>query len=481
MKELAALAIDEAVSAGATYADARAVVEDTESVSVQNASVEGVERGTTRGVGIRVLVDGAWGFAGTARVDRSHILDAARRAVDVARASSTARRAPVRLAPVDVRTDTWVTPFETDPFAVPLEAKLELLFAATAAANGAADLAFANGSFDAWRTTKWFLSTEGADLHQTILQVSGGLSCTAISEGEVQTRSFPNSFRGYCGTGGWEDIVALNLAGRAPGYAEEAEALLSAPELPADVTTVVVDGNQLALQVHESVGHPLELDRVLGHEAAYAGTSFVNLDQRGDLRYGGPAVNFTLDTTTPKAMGTYGYDDEGVPAGRSPLVVEGIFNDFLTSRETAPLLGEDARSNGTMRADSWARIPLIRMTNIHLEPGEGSLDELLSDTGDGVFLTTNRSWSIDDKRVNFQFGCEVAYEIRDGQLGRMYRNPTYTGRTTELWGSCDAIAGPQEWVVYGTPNCGKGQPPQVARVAHGAAPARFRGVQVGVR
>ncbi|HEY8341207.1 MAG TPA: TldD/PmbA family protein, partial [Egibacteraceae bacterium] len=261
----------------------------------------------------------------------------------------------------------------------------------------------------------------------------------------------------------------------------EAVALLAAPELPAGVGTVILDGNQVALQVHESVGHPLELDRILGYEAAYAGTSFVQVGDRGSLRYGSELVNLTLDSTTPKALGTFGFDDEGVPAQRVPLVVDGVLRDVLSSRETAPVLGEDARSNGTMRAESWHALPLIRMTNIHLEPGTGSLDDLIADTDEGVFMTTNRSWSIDDKRVNFQFGCEAAWEIRDGRLGRMYRNPTYTGRTTDFWGSCDAIAGPEEWRVHGTPNCGKGQPGQIARVAHGAAPARFRNVQVGVR
>jgi len=479
MDEEAGAALDAAVGAGAGYVDVRTVTEEVESVSVQDERVDGVERRTSRGIGIRVLVDGAWGFAGTARLDRASVLAAAATAVEVARASAGLRRAPVRLAPTEVATATYRTPLATDPFAVGVEEKLELLLAATASANAAAPLAFATASTDAWRTTKRFRSSEGADITQEIVQVAGGVECVAIADGEVQRRSFPNSFRGYCGTGGWEDVVALDLAGRAPGYADEAVALLTAPDLPAGTRTVVLDGNQLALQVHESVGHPTELDRILGYEAGFAGTSFVRPDDAGHLRYGSEHVHLTLDTTTPRALGTFGFDDEGTPAGRHPLVVAGILQGFLTSRETAPVLGDDARSNGTMRADSWSSIPLIRMTNIHLEPGEGSLEQLLDDTGDGVFMTTNRSWSIDDKRVDFAFGCEVAYEIRGGRLGRRYRNPTYGGRTTDFWGSCDGVAGPEEWSVYGTPNCGKGQPAQVARVAHGAAPARFRNVTTG--
>ena len=480
MDELATLALDEAVAAGAAYADVRAVTEETESLTVQDQRVEAVGRETTRGIGVRVLVDGAWGFAGTARLDRGNVLGAARSAVEIARASATARRAPIRLAPATAVVGEYTTPHEIDPFDVPVDAKLELLLAAAAAAKQTAGLAFAKASTDSWKTTKWFVSSQGARLRQTILQVAGGVECVAVDDTQVQARSFPNSFRGYCGTGGWEDVVALDLVGRAPRYADEAVALLSAPDLPEQTGTVVLDGSQIALQVHESVGHPLELDRIYGYEAAYAGTSWVGARDAGDLRYGSELVNLTLDSTTPRAMGTYGFDDEGVPAGRFPLVTGGVLRDFLTSRETAALLSDDARSNGTMRAESWGTIPLIRMSNIHLEPGGGSFDDLLADTGDGIYMATNRSWSIDDKRLNFQFGCEVAYEIRNGRLGRLYRNPTYTGRTPVFWGSCDAIAGPQEWTVYGTPNCGKGQPGQVARVAHGAAPARFRDVQMGV-
>jgi TldD protein len=481
VEELAALALDEAAGL-ADYADVRAVTEETESVSVQDQRLDGVERATTRGIGIRVLAGGSWGFAATARLERAAVLEAAHRAHAVALASAQVQRRPVRLTPVPVaRGATYTTPLRVDPFTVPLDEKLALLFAATAAAGAVDGLSFTRGSTDAWRTTKRFLSSEGADVAQTVVQVAGGVECVAIADGQLQTRSFPNSFRGYCGTGGWEDVLALDLAGRAPGYAEECVALLTAPDLPAQTGTLVLDGNQLALQVHESVGHATELDRVLGYEAAYAGTSFLEPGDRGRLRYGSPLVNLTLDSTTPKALGTYGWDDEGVPAGRHVLVADGILQGFLTSRETAAELDDGTVSNGTMRADSWAAIPLIRMTNIHLEPGEGSLEELLEDTGDGVFLSTNRSWSIDDKRVNFAFGCEVAYEIRGGKLGRRYRNPTYQGRTTAFWGSCDAVAGPQAWQVYGTPNCGKGQPGQVARVAHGAAPARFRDVAMGHR
>jgi TldD protein len=216
-------------------------------------------------------------------------------------------------------------------------------------------------------------------------------------------------------------------------------------------------------------------------EEAYAGTSFLTIGDRGRLRYGSPLVTVVADATIAGGLGTFAYDDEGVPAQRVPIITEGVFENFISSRETAPALGPQARSTGAMRADGWGHLPLIRMTNVNLEPGSGTLAEMIGDTKDGLFMDTNTSWSIDDKRVNFQFGCEMAWRIRDGRLAEVYRNPNYTGITTRFWGSCDAVAGPEEWDLWGTPNCGKGQPGQGAHVGHAASPARFRDVLVGVR
>jgi TldD protein len=243
------------------------------------------------------------------------------------------------------------------------------------------------------------------------------------------------------------------------------------------LTTIVLDGDQVALQVHESVGHPTELDRVYGTEASYAGTSFLKPADLGSLRYGSELMNITGDPTTPGGLGSFGFDDEGVPASRTPVVEAGRLTGFLTSRETAARIGSG--NGGSMRADSWNRMPLVRMTNLHLEPGEGTLEDLLGDVDDGVYMETNRSWSIDDKRLNFQFGTQIAWEIKGGKLGRMLRDATYTGITPVFWGSLDAVAGPDSWQLYGLTNCGKGQPGQSAHVSHGAAPARFRKVQVG--
>jgi TldD protein len=275
-------------------------------------------------------------------------------------------------------------------------------------------------------------------------------------------------------------VRKYDLMNNAQRLAEEAVQLLDAEPCPSITTTLILDGNQLGLQIHESIGHPTELDRVLGSEAAYAGMSFVTPEKRGNLKYGSDIMHVTHDSTLAGGLGSFGYDDDGVKSQRVDLIKNGLFLNYLTSRETAHVVG-DTRSNGTNRADGWNRIPIIRMTNINLEPGAGTLAELIADTKEGVFMSTNRSWSIDDRRLNFQFGCEIAWEIVDGKLGRMFKNPNYTGITPVFWGSLDRICGPEEWVIWGTPNCGKGQPGQTAHVAHGAAPSRFRNVQVGIR
>jgi len=478
LAELANLARDEVRRHGVDYADVRAVQEDSESIDVRDDDVQGVSRASNRGVGVRVLIGGSWGFAATSETDDHNLRRTAERAVDIARASATVQRDQVRLDDTPPPSGSYTTPHQRDPFDVPLTERVEHLLAVAAAGREAAGVAFVEATSDAWRRRTFFRSTEGGWFDQTVLQVGGGMRALAIKAGDVQRRSYPNSFRGQFTCGGWEDVLALDLVGHAKETAEEAVALLDAPELSPAQRTLIIESSQLALQVHESVGHATELDRILGMERAYAGTSFVEVSDRGQLRYGSPLVTVTADATTPGGMGTFGYDDDGVPAGKSTLVQDGVLVGFLTNRESAAAIGE--RSNGTARAESWGTIPLIRMNNVSLQPGEGNLESIVDDTDDGVLLLTNKSWSIDDRRVNFQFACEAAYEIRGGQRGRLYKNPTYAGRTTDFWGSCDAIGGPEEWTVWGVPNCGKGQPGQVARVGHGASSGRFRNVTTGV-
>jgi TldD protein len=478
MRELLQAALDAAVGAGATYADVRGADLMSEALSVEGNVVESLERSDSRGFGVRVLADGAWGHASTSKLEPEQASRVAIRAVEVARASATRSAKPVELAPEPVHRETWASPYKKDPFAVSLEEKVACLAEASEIMQRVAGVKSGRGTMDLLKQRTWFVSSEGSDIEQTIVHTGAGIEATAVKDGEIQTRSYPGSFRGHLEAAGYEVIEAMNLAENAERTAEEAVQLLRADECPPATTTLVLDGHQVMLQVHESVGHPTELDRVLGMEAAFAGTSFVGIEDVGNLKYGSELVNITADATIPGGLGTYAFDDEGVAAQRVDLVKDGILAGFQTSRETASAVGAD-RSNGTMRAEGWENFPLIRMTNINLLPGAGSLDDLISDVDDGIFMATNRSWSIDDKRKNFQFGCEIAWEIKAGKLGRILKNPRYTGITPQFWASCDAVAGPEEWRVWGTPNCGKGQPGQTMRVGHGTSPARFRNVTIG--
>lgn len=476
MKEITDQVLNAAELGGAEYADVRVEHKRVQVVVVKNGAVEAISDEESQGFGVRVLVDGAWGFACSWRLESAEAERVTRQAIAIARASALARRERVVLGEPVRTVATYATPVARDPFAVSLDDKIALLLAADRAMRTVPGIAVAEGSLECQRLHKVFANSEGSYIEQTLIETGGGIEALAVSADDAQKRSYPNSFGRHQGTVGFELIERFDLVGNAPRIAEEAVQLLTAKPCPSMTTTVILDPTQTALQVHESCGHPIELDRVFGMEASYAGTSFLTLEKRGNFRYGSEHVTIVADATIPGGLGTFGYDDEGVPAQRTVIVERGIFKNYLTSRETAARLGE--RSNGTMRADGWNRIPLIRMTNINLEPGPWTLEELIADTDEGVLLQTNKSWSIDDKRLNFQFGTEIGWEIKKGKRGAMLKNATYTGITPQFWASCDAVC--REWEVWGTPNCGKGQPSQTAHVGHGAAAARFRNVQVGV-
>ena len=475
MRDLCATAVDTATAAGAEYADARVVVKRDQFVATKNGRVERLGDSESEGIGVRVLVGGAWGFACDRRLTADGARDAALRACTFARAAAGLHSR--RLAPVETRTGTHRTPVERDPFEVAISDKIDLCLRADEALAGR-DVLVRQAMVRAQREHKLLLTSEGTEVEQELIECGGGIDCAVARDGVFQTRSYPSAHVGSSCQAGWEYVEGLDLVSEAPRVAEQAAALVRADECPSGVTTLVLDGDQVALQVHESVGHPTELDRVYGTEASYAGTSFLKPDDLGSLRYGSELMNITADPTTHGGLGSFGFDDEGVPAERAAVVEAGLLTGFLTSRETAARIGSGV--GGSMRADGWNRMPLVRMTNLHLEPGEGGLDELLADVDEGVYMETNRSWSIDDKRLNFQFGTQIAWEIKGGRLGRMLRDATYTGITPEFWASLDAVAGPESWRIYGLTNCGKGQPGQSAHVSHGASPARFRNVRVGV-
>jgi TldD protein len=467
-----------AASGRADYAEARHVAARSESIATRNGLVDDVEQSRSEGVGVRVRVGGAWGFAGTRDVTRTGLEVTLERALAIAAAQPRVPATP--LAPEPPARGRWESHAEIDPFAVPLDEKLALLTAADESMRGDPRIALTSAHLIATSEARTFASTEGALCEQTTTECGGAISAMAVSGAEVQVRSFPASHHGDVMQAGYEHVAAIGLTEAGPRVAEEAIALLTAPACEPGRTTIVLDGQQLALQLHESVGHAVELDRVLGQEASYAGTSFVSVGDVGSLRYGSELMNVTADATAPGGLGSYGWDDEGVQARTEPIVRRGVLTGFLSSRESAAAIGLE-RSGGCMRAEGFARQPIVRMSNVNLEPGEaGSLDDLIASTERGLYLETNRSWSIDSRRLHFQFATEAAWEIVEGRRGRLVRNPSYSGVTPEFWASLDAICSPSEWRLWGLMNCGKGEPGQAMRVSHGTAPARFRDVQVGV-
>ncbi|MGH8104151.1 MAG: TldD/PmbA family protein, partial [bacterium] len=332
------------------------------------------------------------------------------------------------------------------------------------------------GGMSFWKKDQYFGSSQGGFVSQTILESGAESACFALKDTDLQRRSYPSYHGGNVAAAGYEFIRELNLVAHAHELAEEAVALLTAESCPEKETTLVIGSSQLALQVHESVGHPAELDRIFGTEISFAGGSWVRPQDVGSLKYGSPLMNIVCDATLPRGLGTAGFDDEGVPAQRYHMVKEGTLRNALSSRESAAKIGK--RSTGAMRADGWNRIPLVRMTNVSLEAGNLPLDQLLADIDDGIFMETNKSWSIDDRRLNFQFATEYAREISHGKIGRLLKNPIYQGMTPVFWGSLDGVGDSSTWRLWGIPTCGKGQPMQTAHVSHGAPVGRFRNVKV---
>jgi TldD protein len=462
---------------GLRYADVRFTATHDQHVRVRNGEVENLASTVDRAVGVRVLVGDGWGFAASSDTSEEALRKTARRALEVAAASNIASTQKVVLSDVAPHVAAWSSTYRIDPWSIPLEAKIQHLLAATEPMRGDARIHQVSGDLSCYRQEKVFASTAGSYIEQTTTEMGAGIEAVAIDDGEFQRRTYPNPFGGDFQASGWEFIEQLNMAGKALEIRDEALALLRAPKAPAGRFDLVIGSSQLALQVHESCGHPTELDRALGLEISLAGGSFLQPPMLGDFRYGSDLVNIVADATIPGSIGSFAFDDDGVPAQRFHLIQNGMFVDYLTGRDTAPAIGR--ASNGTVRAETAARIPIIRMTNINLEPGITPLADIIADTKRGIFVDTNKSWSIDDLRLNFQFGCEVAYEIENGRLGRLLRNPLYGGVTPDFWRSCDAVGDRASWQIWGLPNCGKGDPMQTMRVAHGAPAARFRNVEMG--
>jgi TldD protein len=462
------------------YAEVRFVESGGERLRVRDGRPEQVTTEASRGAGVRVLGETTWGFACSADTSEGSLVAAAARALAIARASALAARAPARFPEQAAAVGRYETKVAIDPFQVPLEDKLAALDAPVRALRtGDRRLVSAEAWMEWTRQTKRLLTTEGTDTTQSFTYGASGMHVFALGDdGVSQRRSYPTWQGGDGFQAGYERIGALDLMAHVDRVKDEALALLTAPACPAGTRTLLLDSSQVGLQIHESCGHPAELDRALGSEISLAGGSFLQPPRLGRLRYGSPLVTLVADATTEGGNGTFGWDDEGVPAGKRPLVDRGVFVDYLSSRETAAALGR--ASTGTMRAEGWNRSPIIRMVNVSLEPGTaGSLEDLVHETDDGLLVATDRSWSIDDLRLNFQFSCEIAWEIKRGKRTRIVRDPFYTGITPNFWRSCDAICGESDWRLWGISTCGKGDPVQAMHVGHGASPARFRDVTVG--
>lgn len=481
-KRLARRAIDTATALGAQWADARVGVVETEDVGVRNGEVRALERCDTAGIGVRVLVDGAHGFASGYDMTEEEAERIARLAVAIAREGRRAGPGRLRWADEPAWQDVWTSTFVVDPFEVPLDRKLATLVEADRILRERPEITATECTMSFRRETQVFASSAGALIEQVVLRSGAGISCVAHKDGETQVRSYPAAFGGQYMALGYELVDALDLVGHAARCRDEAIALLDADPCPNGRLDVILGGDQVGLQIHESVGHATELDRVKGWEADFAGTSFVDTGKlEQGFRYGSDVVNLVADATVPGGLATIGYDDDGVRSGRWHIVKDGVFSGYQTSRDVAHFEREGARSRGCSRAEGPWNVPIVRISNLSLMPGSWSLDRLIADTKHGIYMEGVKCWSIDQQRLNFQFTCEYGFEIVDGKRGRLLKNPTYQGITPEFWRSCDAICDASHWKLWGLPNCGKGQPMQTAEMSHGAAPARFRKVEVGVR
>ncbi|MEO0072022.1 MAG: TldD/PmbA family protein [candidate division WOR-3 bacterium] len=475
-KELVLKALNAAKLKGASYADVRLIYNITERIVVKNGQVEALKRDEDSGIGIRVIANGSWGFAATARLTNDEIIKTANLAVRIAKASSTLKKHDVILDSKGKTIGTYHTQIVKDPLLIPIEEKLNLLIKIDEIMQRVKGVSLRESELSFTKKHQIFAASDDSYIEQTICYCGGVIVATAIRGTITGERSYPG-MRGHYKTMGYEFIEDLKFLEHAQRVAEEAVALTYAKECPQIETTVICDGSMTAIQIHETIGHPTELDRVLGTEVSLAGKSHLTLDKLNKFRMGSEIVNITADATIEGGLGTFGYDDEGVPAQKTYLIKNGIFCGYLTSRETAVVIGQT--SNGSMRADSWASIPLIRMTNINLLPGSWKLEDLIAATDEGIYLESAGSPSIDDMRLNYHISAEVGWLIKNGKKTEMIRRPSYSGISYEIWRNCDAICNEDYWDVWGVPNCGKGDPMQTMYVGHGAAPARFRNIKIG--
>lgn len=465
-------ALAAARQAGASYADVRIVRRRAEEISTREDHVSGVGASESYGVGVRVIANGAWGFAASPAVDSKEASRVAALAVAIAKANARALAAPVVLAPAPAVVDVWQTPLTRDPFKIPLEDKAEFLLAINRDAMKVQGVKYCSSAVETLGEWKLLATSEGSYLEQNITRIAPHYTVTAVDAkgGEFVTRSHELPPM----QAGWEYVAGSSLLSDARRMGEEAVEKLKAASVMPGRRQIILAPSNLWLTIHESIGHSTELDRMLGYEANLAGTSFATVDQLGKLRYGSSLVTLYADKTTPGGLATCGYDDDGVRTQRWDLVSGGVLTGVQTTREQAGWIGESA-SRGTCYGEDYKSFPFQRMPNVSLAPGEKDLaaQDLIAATDEGVYITGSGSWSIDHQRYNFQFGGQMFYEIRRGKITRPLRDVAYQSNTLEFWASCDLVGGPKSWQLHGALNDGKGEPVQSNAVSHGCPPARF--------
>lgn len=476
MKDLALLAIDTAQALGATYADVRFITHRRQDLFTEDQRVSNLLDRTDTGFGVRVLAGGAWGFAGSSTLTREEVMRVAAEAVTIAHASASGMRTPVTWAPEPAHQLSFRSPREVDPFTVPVDQKVGLLLEVNRELLRHSGIKKAQGYMTLRQDEKLYANSDGSLMESDVVTTGVQYQATAVGNHDAKSRAYvpPPLTRGY------ENIDAGTLLAQTERVASEAVQHLSAKDCPIGRKDLILDPHNLALTIHESVGHATELDRVLGYEESLAGRSFATPEKLHRLQYGSEWVTFRADNTLDGGLATHGFDDDGVPGQAWNIVDHGLFSAYGMGREVAAEMGYE-RSNGTCRADHWGSIPIVRIPNLSLLPGSKplSLEEIISDTDDGIYIEGMGSFSIDQMRCNFQFGGDAFWEIKNGKIVGMLKNVTYQAMTTDFWNSCDAVADERFWVKNGVLNCGKGDPMQVSQMTHGAAPARFRGIQVG--
>ncbi|MCE7735447.1 MAG: TldD/PmbA family protein [Candidatus Heimdallarchaeota archaeon] len=478
--DLMAFTLEKAQSQGVQYADVKWMQRSAILLSVKNEIVETNTQSKNQGIGVKILVDGGYGFAATNILTKEALEKTAKRAFRVAKASGRTMKKPIELAEEPIYTDTVATPMKKDPGHVEVSETFDYLMSACKALEvDDPRIKARTATYNHWKDQTVLWTSEGSRINQTISVTGGGLNILVVEGGDTQVRGYPGGLRGDLSTAGYEYFESMDLVNNAPQVTKEALGLLEAKHCPArnDATVIIAPG-QLMLQLHEN-GHGFEMDRAYDYEAAFAGTSFIKPHLMNKLNFGNELVTIYADATHPGGLGTFFYDQEGVKAQKTTLVENGTLVGYMSSRETAGLQGWE-RSSGSARSTGYDRMPLIRMTNINLKPGDWDYDEMIEDTKDGYIMDTNVSWSIDDLRLSFQFGTEIGWRVENGEITGLVKNPSYTGITPKFWNSVSAVCNEKSFQMYGTPNCGKGEPTQVMYTGHGASPTRFENVRIGV-